>query len=233
MDGVYAGAFAGVVTTVTMHPLDLAKVRLQVGRETSLMNVLRDLVSHRWTNAYRGLTPNLIGNAAAWGAYFGCYEVLQKFAFGSTLQLRETSTSHLGCAFTAGIMSQALTNPIWVLKTRILGSKPTDKYASPRLWKNVKAIYARSGVKGFWRGFWPGTLGTAQSALYFALYAPIKPWIRQNIQLPDTATYFVSSTIAKSIAATVMYPHQVIRARMQFSEMKLLEAIRDVLLKER
>nr|QKK35442.1 mitochondrial Flx1 [Starmerella bombicola] len=228
MDGVIAGCVAGAVTTAAMHPFDVVKVRLQVNQYLTFSAALEDLWRSPLTEAYRGLTPNLLGNAVAWGAYFGSYEVLQGIAFGDQLRYNPTSSVYLFCSFAAGIWTQAITNPIWVVKTRILGSKSTDKGAPASLRDTFKQIYQQAGLMGFWRGFLPGTLGTAQSAAYFALYGPLKPWIKQRYNLPDPVTYFISSAIAKSIAATVMYPHQVLRSRMQFSEVSLVDAVKTV-----
>lgn len=232
MDGAVAGAVAGSVTTIAMHPLDVAKVRLQLGRNKSLYTFFCDQLNTPLKEIYRGLTPNLIGNAAAWSAYFSIYEVLQGIAFGPSLELTPTPRTHLACSFTAGILSQAATNPIWVIKTRILGSKSSDKGSSSSIWTNMRQIYNHGKLRAFWRGFVPGTMGTVQSALYFSIYGPLKPHLKNNYNLSDTATYFWSSVVAKSVAATIMYPHQVVRSRMQFGEIGLLEAIKSIWEKE-
>lgn len=228
MDGVVAGCLAGAVTTAAMHPFDVIKVRLQVNQYLTFSAALEDLWRSPLREAYRGLTPNILGNAVAWGTYFGSYEVLQGIAFGDRLGFTPSGSMYLLCSFAAGIWTQAITNPIWVVKTRILGSKSTDEAAPSSLKDACKQIYKQGGLMGFWRGFLPGTLGTAQSAAYFALYGPLKPWIKHKYDLSDTATYFISSALAKSVAATVMYPHQVLRSRMQFSEVSLVDAIKVV-----
>lgn len=67
-----------------MHPLDLVKVRFQIadkgkgpsrtpsaglGRE--VYGAMRDAVSRDgWRGLYRGLSPNVAGNASSWGLYF-------------------------------------------------------------------------------------------------------------------------------------------------------------------
>lgn len=61
-----------------MHPLDLLKVKLQVatgppkagiGRQIWLS--LKDIQqSQGWKGLYRGVGPNIAGNASSWGLYF-------------------------------------------------------------------------------------------------------------------------------------------------------------------
>lgn len=90
LDQAFCGLGAGVVSTLFMHPLDLVKVKFQVSTTTSLGESLvkaakgrkpgtleeiwgsfRDIGSRDGVRGlYRGLTPNLVGNAASWGMYF-------------------------------------------------------------------------------------------------------------------------------------------------------------------
>jgi solute carrier family 25 folate transporter 32 len=67
-----------------MHPLDLVKVRFQIadkgkglsrapsagfGRE--VYGAMREAVTKDgWRGLYRGLSPNVAGNASSWGLYF-------------------------------------------------------------------------------------------------------------------------------------------------------------------
>jgi len=60
-----------------MHPLDLVKVRFQLGEVQhkrfgrALYDVLADAVrADGWRGLYRGLGPNLVGGAGSWGLYF-------------------------------------------------------------------------------------------------------------------------------------------------------------------
>lgn len=100
-----AGFTAGVVSTLTLHPLDMIKTRLQgklwyfvdspwygvtnsclvyvVDRSSSRLGgslrIIRKIFYHEGGCAafYRGLTPNLIGNSTSWGLYFLCYSSLK------------------------------------------------------------------------------------------------------------------------------------------------------------
>jgi primary-amine oxidase len=95
-----AGFSAGVVSCLTVHPLDLLKNRLQLNTKTKsragdsfriLRHVIRDEGGAK--ALYRGLWPNMLGNSLGWGLYFLFYgrakEVLQK---------RKGHGEHLGSA---------------------------------------------------------------------------------------------------------------------------------------
>ena len=63
-----------------MNPLDLLKVKFQVstsprggggGIGRGIWLALRDIhASEGWRGLYRGLSPNIAGNASSWGLYF-------------------------------------------------------------------------------------------------------------------------------------------------------------------
>jgi solute carrier family 25 folate transporter 32 len=62
-----------------MHPLDLVKVRFQLGEVPrtngrfgrALYDVLAEAVrADGWKGLYRGLGPNIVGGAGSWGLYF-------------------------------------------------------------------------------------------------------------------------------------------------------------------
>jgi hypothetical protein len=62
-----------------MNPLDLLKVKFQVSTRTpsgsgmgrGIWLALRDIhASEGWRGLYRGVGPNIAGNASSWGLYF-------------------------------------------------------------------------------------------------------------------------------------------------------------------
>ncbi|KAF3356445.1 hypothetical protein VdG1_03725 [Verticillium dahliae VDG1] len=70
-----AGLSAGSVATLVVHPLDIVKTRMQIHRSSTApkhtlttMSLIRSLTQnpHPVASLYRGLTPNLIGNASSW-----------------------------------------------------------------------------------------------------------------------------------------------------------------------
>lgn len=92
-----AGLTAGVVSTLTLHPLDLIKTRLQSTYHplpftncADMWRIVDRVTRHRVGSSlriiseiyrteggiralYRGLTPNIIGNSTSWSLYFLFY----------------------------------------------------------------------------------------------------------------------------------------------------------------
>jgi solute carrier family 25 folate transporter 32 len=77
-DHAFAGIGAGTVAVLCMNPLDLLKVKFQVstrgpegGIGRGIWPALCDIrASEGWRGLYRGLGPNVAGNASSWGLYF-------------------------------------------------------------------------------------------------------------------------------------------------------------------
>ena len=89
-------------------------------------NALRDIVRRDGVSGlYRGLSPNVIGNSTSWGLYFLFYTMIKEFMSDRAIQ-RDASASraltpgqHLLAATESGAITALLTNPIWVVNTRM------------------------------------------------------------------------------------------------------------------
>ncbi|EAW08604.1 putative mitochondrial folate carrier protein Flx1 [Aspergillus clavatus NRRL 1] len=236
-----AGFTAGIVSTLCLHPLDLIKTRLQVDRSShsqigGSIRVIREISQHEGglPAFYRGLTPNLIGNSTSWALYFLCYGNI-KDALQSIRDCREselTSSDYFVASGLAGLTTSVLTNPIWVIKTRMLstGSKAPGAYVS--FTSGVMQIYRSEGITGFYRGLLPALFGVSHGALQFMAYERLKVYRSQMVPVlrpgNDSADsgggptrrlgnldFFVFSSLSKIFAGSVTYPYQVLRSRLQ------------------
>lgn len=224
-----AGLTAGLASTIVVHPLDIIKTRLQVDNSkhpllNSSRSVLRDLLRNegptRIAALYRGLTPNIIGNSAGWSLYFLWYKQSQdavRSFRGYAPDTRLTSVDYLVASATAGALSSLVTNPIWVIKTRMLTTSATQVGAYSGLVSGLRSLYQKEGIRGFSHGLVPTLAGVSHGAIYFAVYEKLKQWRkdqRKSDILTNTDTLLTSS-LSKVLAGSITYPHQVVRARLQ------------------
>ena len=125
----------------------------------------------------------------------------------------------------SGLLTSAATNPIWVLKTRMLSSNAGAQGAYTSMWTGAKDLWQKEGWRGFYRGLGASCLGVSHGAVQFAFYEPLKrSWMRyvakdkdsaaSGAKLGNEATLIISGA-AKVVAGTATYPYQVIRSRLQ------------------
>ena len=141
-------------------------------------------------------------------------------------------------------MTLCLTNPLWVLKTRMcvvstsvstmpVSASITSGTATGSLSdyttfrRAIQTIYQQEGLKGFYRGFLPGILGVTHGGIQFMLYEKSKQYLLQRkqeqyqgslLQEPvhlTTAQIMFLSSFSKVMAALLTYPYQVVRSRLQ------------------
>lgn len=80
-------------------------------------------------NFYRGLTPNLVGGAASWALFFSTKSNTELFlatlktnpaSISASAQAQLNPADYFISATVAGGFTQLITNPIWVIKTRLM-----------------------------------------------------------------------------------------------------------------
>lgn len=119
----------------------------------------------------------------------------------------QTALQHIAAAVTAGAVSTLVSNPIWVVKTRLM---------SQRHYKNtldaVRTMYRTEGIKVFYTGLGPAFLGLVHVAVQFPLYEKFK----SLFPAPATPSQILAASFfSKIVASSLTYPHEVIRTRNQ------------------
>lgn len=231
-----AGISGGAISTLLLHPLDLLKIRFAVddgtksskskytGVKSAFSSIIR---SEGMSGLYRGVTPNTVGAGWAWGLYFLFYETIKTRQQKGNKQTQLSAVDHLNASAAAGILTLGLSNPIWVVKTRLclqtelINSKNTDK---TRHYKGMvdafRKIFKHEGLAGLYKGFTPGLFGVFHGAIQFMTYEELKTWYNKYRKKPIDAKlglteYLAFAAASKFLAAVTTYPYQVVRARLQ------------------
>ncbi|KAI9615739.1 hypothetical protein PSHT_12379 [Puccinia striiformis] len=252
IDQAVCGIGAGCVSVLCMHPLDLLKVKLQVSSNSSpssafhlrhpdstlkiksnSISSLKEIVKNDgFFGLYRGLTPNIVGNAASWGFYFMWYRMIKDRmstdSEGKTIKL--TASQHLLASASSGFVTAMITNPLWVVKTRMFTSRADDSGAYKNLWDGLVRISKEEGLRGLWKGSVLALIGVSNGAIQFMTYEELKRW-RQDLIRPESSgsrnssevdsiplsnlEYILLSGASKFVAIGVTYPYQVVRSRLQ------------------
>lgn len=119
----------------------------------------------------------------------------------------------------SGALTAVCTNPIWVIKTRMLSTSSSHPGAYTSILDGTRQIFRFEGLSGFYRGLVPSLLGVSHGALQFMAYEQLKIYRTRNLRGGrrdlSAIDYLMLSGLAKVFAGSTTYPYQVVRARLQ------------------
>jgi solute carrier family 25 protein 33/36 len=216
LSGGLAGMCAGSLTI----PLEVIKTQLQSSSQASKSVSLvcnEIMMKHGPSGFFKGLRPLLIGIIPTRAIYFWAY-ALSKDKL--TPVYGNGALNHLCSAFAAGITSNTLTNPIWMVKTRFqimansnLGQKSFVSYS-----ECVQSIMREEGPMGFFKGLSASYIGCVEGAIQWIVYEKLK----RRLVHHDTDSnkfrgveLFCSAAASKFVAICASYPHEVVRTRLR------------------
>lgn len=116
---------------------------------------------------------------------------------------------------TSGMATALCTNPIWVIKTRMLATSASHPGAYQSIAQGAREIATKEGLRGFYSGLLPSLFGISQGALQFVFYESLKRGLSVPGEHLSTRDCLTASATAKILSSTITYPYQVIRARLQ------------------
>eukprot|EP00042_Codosiga_hollandica_P055183 m.766655 g.766655 ORF g.766655 m.766655 type:complete len:305 (+) comp59065_c0_seq34:200-1114(+) len=244
-----AGATGGLIAAVITSPLEVVKTRLQSAQyhqhttpahmlnffqvgsrrsvfqtvvldSTSIMRVMSGMVrTEGFSSLWRGINATVVGVVPARAIYFATYNNAKAtlISYANT----EHTGIHMLAAACATITTSTLTNPFWVLKTRLQLSSTVGPKESilglTSLYNGAKDIYHTDGLRGFYRGLSASYMGLSETAIQWALYEKLKAYIhRANLQKSqELQLYFFAASCSKLCACVLAYPHgQLLVARL-------------------
>ncbi|CAG8473606.1 8586_t:CDS:2 [Paraglomus occultum] len=252
-----AGGVGGMTGAIVTSPLDVVKTRLQSEYYKNRLNKTRiqiPVIKHfvdtgqilcqiyrveGWRAYFKGLGPNLVGVIPARAIHF--------FAYGNGKRIitelnggAETSLVHTSAAILAGITTSTITNPIWLIKTRmqLQSSNKANSLFPVAKYRNsfdcVLQVIREEGIRGLYKGLSASYLGTTESTMQWVIYESLKTKLAERRKKNQTVTLgvnsmmregtnywhlwldnFIAAGTAKLLAACVTYPHEVIRTRLR------------------
>ena len=237
----FAGGAAGMVSSTITTPLEVVKTQLQsstVSVRSPLKVAQMVLAREGVSGLFKGIKPMLVGIIPTRAIYFWSYST-SKSKIKEWQGGKENALTHLCSAMTAGITSNTIMNPVWMLKTRFQIMADTSK--GQQDFKNymdlIKAVYKEEGLGGFWKGLSASYVGCFEGAIQWIVYEKIKAVSKDQrtatLQASSTdkqgknvkvdvedkplapGTIFLQAAFAKAIAIVATYPHEVVRTRLR------------------
>ncbi len=241
------GAGAGLASGIVTCPLDVIKTKLQAqggftsrvsknpyGHKPQIYKGVLGTGSVIWREEgirgmYKGLGPMLMGYLPTWAVYLSVYENTREYWYD---QCGNWWMARCYASLTAGACSTVLTNPIWVIKTRLMSQSAKAPSASDGMrapWHYTSTLdaarkmYRTEGIRSFYSGLTPAILGLTHVAVQFPLYEYFKmnfTGYGMGEHPPEDSTsnwvgISAATFLSKICASTATYPHEVLRTRLQ------------------
>uniref|UniRef100_A0A671P2G4 Calcium-binding mitochondrial carrier protein SCaMC-3-like n=1 Tax=Sinocyclocheilus anshuiensis TaxID=1608454 RepID=A0A671P2G4_9TELE len=212
-----AGAMAGAVSRTGTAPLDRLKVFLQV-HGVSLLGGLRGMVQEGGLRSlWRGNGINVLKIAPESAIKFMAYEQIKWLIRGSKEGASLRVQERFIAGSLAGATAQTIIYPMEVLKTRLTLRK-TGQYSG--MADCAKQILRKEGVRAFYKGYVPNTLGIIPYAgIDLAVYETLKnAWLQRYCMGsadPGVLVLLGCGTVSSTCGQLASYPLALIRTRMQ------------------
>ncbi|KAF9351448.1 hypothetical protein BGX34_000558 [Mortierella sp. NVP85] len=228
-----AGGVAGAVSRTVVSPLERMKILFQVqGPEPAnyqgVIPTLRKMwVEEGFVGFMRGNGTNVIRIVPYSAVQFASYEQFKRLLMEPGKNDLDTPR-RLTAGALAGLTSVACTYPLDIVRTRLsiqsaqVANTKEAQAALPGIWKTMVIIYTKEGgVIGLYRGLGPTLLGVAPYvALNFQAYEVLRAYLTPPGETsPSIARKLACGALAGSFAQTVTYPLDVLRRRMQVTQM--------------
>ncbi|XP_071934529.1 peroxisomal nicotinamide adenine dinucleotide carrier-like isoform X1 [Coffea arabica] len=251
-----AGAGGGIIAQLITYPLQTVNTRQQTERDPKrekrrhgTIEQMIQVVRHEgWDRLYGGLTPSLVGTAASQGVYYYFYQIFRSKAEAAALQRRRNGVgdgsvgmfSSLVVAALSGCVNVLLTNPIWVVVTRMQTHTKKSGNCQPDSTSSgdtilaalepppfgtchaIQEVYDEGGVSGFWRGVFPTLIMVSNPSIQFMLYETLLKKLKKRRASSKKGSNDVSAlevfllgAVAKLGATVVTYPLLVVKSRLQ------------------
>ncbi|KPI38268.1 uncharacterized protein AB675_12083 [Cyphellophora attinorum] len=183
-----AGLGSGVSSAVLLQPADLLKTRVQQSRSTSLLPVLRSILSgpHPITSLWRGTVPSALRTGFGSALYFTTLSTMRQLVANNTALTtgatttsssvlpKLSSTQNLFTGASARVFAGMVLMPVTVIKVRY----ESDMYNYKSLLSASSHIYRSEGLRGFFTGFGATAVRDAPYAgLYVVFYEASKTYL--------------------------------------------------------
>ena len=180
---------------------------------------------------YRGYTVSLFAIPVFNTLYFPFYEKIKHQLRTSYGFEKHDVKLYSISAGIAGTSCSVITNPLWLMRTRMqveIFKNPSDAHFKQKyshgiwsMFKNINEIRHQEGGFALWKGLPPTLIGIIHPLVFFPMYERSKLFFTENYEKNNndklsTKYIMVSAIFSKTVASLVSYPHEVLRARIQY-----------------
>lgn len=235
-----SGSIAGGVEASITYPIEFAKTRVQLRKETGTATriaqnpflVIHNVVRQEGVRAlYTGWSALVVGSVAKDGIRFLTFDTI-KSAFRDPDTGVMTPTRSLLAGMSAGLVSSTFAStPTERIKVALIDDARTSKrFRSAR--DALRILYNEQGFLGLWRGFASTTLRqSCSTAIRMGTYNVLKDYEASQQYRQGVSANFANGAVAGLITTLATQPFDVVKTRCQSSKgASTIEACRSTLI---
>jgi solute carrier family 25 (peroxisomal adenine nucleotide transporter), member 17 len=227
-----AGAGGGLIAMTLTYPLITLSTRAQVEASrssTSLLETIKHIIRREgFTGLYAGLDSALFGISVTNFIYYYWYEWTRAFfekaaeKAGRASKKLTTVESMIAGAI-AGSATVMLTNPIWVVNTRMTtrkeqeeeilpGGEKRPQRKAPSTIGTLMSLIRDEGATSLFAGVMPALVLVINPILQYTLFEQLKNTLEKRRRVTPTDAFYLGA-IGKLAATTITYPYITVKSR--------------------
>ncbi|KAI0484615.1 mitochondrial carrier [Xylariaceae sp. FL0804] len=231
-----AGAGGGILSMILTYPLVTLSTRAQVESkraETAFLAAVQRIIAREgFSGLYAGLDSAVFGISVTNFVYYYWYEWTRAFfeqaaARAGRASKKLTTVESMIAGAIAGSATVILTNPIWVVNTRMTTRRERLEHGhgagkperAPSTVSTLAALLREEGPQALFRGVIPALVLVINPILQYTLFEQMKNAVERRRRAGITpATAFLLGALGKLFATSVTYPYITVKSQMHVAD---------------
>ncbi|WPH04229.1 Hypothetical protein R9X50_00711800 [Acrodontium crateriforme] len=227
-----AGAGGGLLSMALTYPLITLSTRAQVEKNKinggTLAAAKRIIDREGVVGLYAGLDSALFGIGVTNFVYYYWYEFSRAFFQRSTNKSSLSTLESMAAGALAGSATVLLTNPIWVVNTRMTARKSESKdqllpgsekaqNASPSTIGTFLKIVREDGFTRLFAGVLPALVLVINPILQYTIFEQLKQVVEKRRKMTARDSFLIGA-LGKLAATSITYPYITVKSRAHVAD---------------
>ncbi|KAJ6786421.1 hypothetical protein PWT90_04043 [Aphanocladium album] len=228
-----AGAGGGILSMVLTYPLITLSTRAQVESkkaDSKFSDAVQKIIAREGVaGLYSGINSALFGISVTNFVYYYWYEWTRSFfeaaaAKAGRASKKLTTVESMIAGAIAGSATVIMTNPIWVVNTRVTTYKSDAeaeleaghkgrKTSRPSTLATLMALLQKEGPQALFAGVMPALVLVINPILQYTLFEQMKNAVEVRRKVTPTIAFFLGA-LGKLFATSVTYPYITVKSQM-------------------
>lgn len=226
-----AGAGGGLVAMTLTYPLITLSTRAQVESkraDTSTLDAIKHIINREGISGlYAGLDSALFGISVTNFVYYYWYEWTRSLFENAALKAgraskKLTTLEGIAAGAIAGSATVLLTNPIWVVNTRMTARKNEGEEILPGGEKRpirkpttigtLLKLLKEEGPSALFSGVLPALVLVSNPIIQYGLYEQARNFIESRRKVGPRDAFYLGA-LTKLLATSITYPYLTVKSR--------------------